>query len=323
MKTKSRSILILSILFGYIILQFLWWEILLVKQTGQIIAEKQKLTELSSTNVTFIKTEVEKLHQKKKSQTLMIVGEGTVFLLLLLYGIYKIKQAHTKELELTNQQKNFFLSITHELKTPIAATKLQLQTLQKHKLNEDTQAQLINNALIETERLNALIDNVLLASQLDFGEFNLKKHSQNVSQLIETIVNRYFLSQLQQNEIILNLEKELFLQIDLTTFPSIIINLIDNALKYSFNKKNISVTLSKINQGINLTVSDNGCGISDSDKKKIFNKFYRAGNEETRTTKGTGLGLYIVNYLVQKHNGSISVKNNTPTGTIFEVYFKA
>ncbi len=323
MKTKSRSILILGILFGYIILQFLWWEILLVKQTGQIIAEKQKLTELSNTNTNFIKTEVEKLHQKKKSQTLMIVGEGTVFLLLLLFGIYKIKQAHSKELELTNQQKNFFLSITHELKTPIAATKLQLQTLQKHKLNEAIQTQLINNALLETERLNALIDNVLLASQLDLGEFTLKKQSQNISQLIETIVNSYYANQLQQNEIILNLEKELYLPIDVTTFPSIIINLMDNALKYSFNKKNIGVTLNKINQSIILSISDNGCGISNTDKKKIFNKFYRAGNEETRTTKGTGLGLYIVNYLVQKHNGSINVKNNTPTGTIFEVYFKA
>ncbi|MGZ4044409.1 MAG: two-component sensor histidine kinase, partial [Bacteroidia bacterium] len=76
------------------------------------------------------------LHQKKKTQVMMIVGEGTVFLLLLLFGVYKVKQAHNKEFELTNQQKNFFLSITHELKTPIAATKLQLQTLQKYKLDE-------------------------------------------------------------------------------------------------------------------------------------------------------------------------------------------
>ena len=87
MKKKSPSILIFSILFGYIIIQFLWWEVLLVKQTGQIIAEKQAIIELSSTNSEFIKNEVKQLHQKKTKQTIMIVGEGTVFLLLLLFGI--------------------------------------------------------------------------------------------------------------------------------------------------------------------------------------------------------------------------------------------
>ena len=136
MKAKSRSILILGILFGYILLQFLWWEVLLVKQTGQIIDLKQKISELSITNESTLINEIALLHQKKTMQVMIIVGEGTVFLLLLLFGIYKIKQSQDKETELNNQQKNFFLSITHELKTPIAATKLQLQTLQKQKLSE-------------------------------------------------------------------------------------------------------------------------------------------------------------------------------------------
>jgi len=321
MKTGSRSIIIFSILFGYIILQFLWWEILLVRQTGKIIEKDQRLIELSISDNNLLIEQVEALHHKKKMQVVMIVSEGTVFLLLLLFGIYKIKQSHNKELELTNQQKNFFLSITHELKTPIAATKLQLQTLQKHQLDEVKRNELVTNALIETERLNSLIDNLLLANRLDSGEFNFKKEKENISELIDNILSRYYKNEIEKKQLHSEIEKDIFLEVDKTAFPSIITNLVDNAMKYSFNEKNILVSLKKQAHGIILAVSDQGIGISAGDKKKIFGKFYRAGSEETRTAKGTGLGLYIVNYLTAKHNGHIRVKDNSPKGSVFEIEF--
>ncbi len=323
MKARSRSILILGILFGYILLQFLWWEVLLVKQTGQIIDLKQKISELSITNESTLINEIALLHQKKTMQVMMIVGEGTVFLLLLLFGIYKIKQSQDKETELNNQQKNFFLSITHELKTPIAATKLQLQTLQKQKLSEQIQQELIVNALIETERLNALIDNVLLASRLDAGEFIFTLIQKNISELVLKTVNRYYKREINSGELQVKVTNNIFGEIDETTFPSIITNLIDNAIKYSPDQKEIVIELSIKNNKPILIVGDAGCGISADDKEKIFAKFFRAGNEETRRAKGTGLGLYIVNYIVNNHNAKIKVKNNQPKGTVFEIQFNA
>jgi K+-sensing histidine kinase KdpD len=311
------------VLFGYIILQFLWWEILLVKQTGQIIEGKQKLIELSSTNSALIELQVKALHVKKQTQVLMVVGEGTVFLLLLLFGIFKVKQAHARELELTGQQKNFFLSITHELKTPIAATKLQLQTLQKHRLDYEKQQELIANALSETDRLNALIDNVLLASRFDSGELVSEKQQSNISELIEKTVSRYYNNRIEKGEIKMQIQKNIFIDIDPLSFPSILTNLIDNAIKYSPEEKLIEVKLNQNANLILLTVSDRGYGISASDRKKIFDKFYRAGNEEIRRAKGTGLGLYIVNYLVKQHKGKITVRENKPKGSIFEIEFNA
>ena len=310
-------------MFGYILLQFIWWEILLVRQNGSIINEKQKLIELSSTDEVRLKQDLALLHQKKQMQTVMIVGEGTVFLLLLLFGIYKIKQAHDKETQLNNQQKNFFLSITHELKTPIAATKLQLQTLQKQKLDAATQQELIKNALLETERLNILIDNVLLASRLETGEFIYRKEKQNLSEFILSTLHRYYKNELNNGEVSAKINSNIYYEIDLNAFPSIITNLLDNALKYSFGKKEIVIELEREKEKILLRVSDKGCGISDADKSRIFTKFFRAGNEETRTSKGTGLGLYIVNYIVKKHNAEIIVKNNTPKGSVFEIQFYA
>ncbi len=321
MKARSRTIIILGTLFGYILLQFLWWEVLLVRQTTEIIDLKQKIAELTAMSEPKLVQEIEFLHHKKKVQVVMVVGEGTVFLLLLLFGIYKIKQAQDKEIALNNQQKNFFLSITHELKTPIAATKLQLQTLQKQKLNQETQQSLIANALVETERLNALIDNVLLASRLDAGEFVFKMDKQNLSELITATLTRYYKREITTGELKLKIDENIFGEIDETSFPSILTNLVDNALKYSPTQKEIFVELLSEKNATVLSVKDRGCGISASDKEKIFNKFFRAGNEETRNTKGTGLGLYIVNYIVNKHSAELTVRDNSPSGSIFEVRF--
>ena len=296
---------------------------MLVKQNGSIINEKQKLTELSSTNAAQLQLDIESLHHKKTMQTIMIVSEGTVFLLLLLFGIYKVKQSIDKENELNNQQKNFFLSITHELKTPIAATKLQLQTLQKQKLNEAKQQELISNALLETERLNTLIDNVLFVSRLETDEFIFKKEKMNLSETTRALVNRYYKINIEKGELRLSLEDLLYAEIDHHAFPSIVTNLIDNAIKYSGQKKDIELCLFKEKEQVVLRVKDQGCGISEADKEKVFNKFFRAGNEETRRSKGTGLGLYIVNYIVKKHQAKLSLKNNQPQGSIFEIRFDA
>lgn len=322
MKVRSRSIIILSVVFGYILLQFIWWEVLLVKQNDRIISEKQKLIELSSTNEAQLKQDLAILHHKKSKQTVMIVSEGTVFLLLLLFGVYRIKQAMDKERLLSRQQENFFLSITHELKTPIAATKLQLQTLQKQKLDETLRQELLANALMETERLNMLIDNVLLASRLETGEFISKKEKQNLGEFVSSILQRYYKNELTSGELKFNSPADIYLEIDVMAFPSVITNLVDNALKYSVAEKNISVNLERNNTQVVLKVSDQGCGITDEDKQRVFEKFYRAGNEETRSSKGTGLGLYIVNYILKRHNATIQIKNNVPKGSIFEIQFQ-
>jgi two-component system sensor histidine kinase CiaH len=321
MKGRSKAIVILTILFGYVLLQFIWWEILLVRQTGTIINERQKLAELSITDHDTLQSEIETLHKKKTTQTIMIVSEGTVFLLLLLFGLHKIKQAQDREMALTSQQNNFFLSVTHELKTPIAATKLQLQTLQKQKLEKATQDQLITNALQENERLNSLIDNVLLASRLGSGEMTLKKERLDLTQYTADIINRYYRQAVEKNSLVLLPSPQLFVSVDAHAYTSIVTNLVENALKYGGSEAPVKVGLAGEKKRIHLSVSDEGPGISNKEKKKIFERFYRTGNEETRSSRGTGLGLYIVSNLVHKHGGLIRVVDNNPKGSRFEITF--
>jgi signal transduction histidine kinase len=100
---------------------------------------------------------------------------------------------------------------------------------------------------------------------------------------------------------------------------SILLNLVDNAVKYSPKESKINVVLTKNSSAFQLVVSDNGPGIKKEDRKKIFQKFMRIQNEETRSTKGTGLGLFIVSNLVQSHGGKIEVTDNSPSGSIFTV----
>lgn len=322
MKNNSRSILIFTILFGYIILQFLWWEVLLVRQANDIINEKQKIIELTSTDANLLKTQIAELEHKKEMRTYMIVGEGTVFLLLLLFGIYKIKQAYDRETQLVQQQKNFLLSVTHELKTPIAATKLQLQTLLRHpELDAAKQKELIMGAVNETNRLNRLIEDVLLANQAENNNLKINKENLDLSELTEQTVKNYFSDKIANKQIKLNVEKNIFYEGDKLFFPSIIINLIENALKYSPENAEVIVKLDKQNGKINLTVSDKGIGIPDKEKQKVFEKFYRIGNEETRQAKGTGLGLYIVKKIADAHQAKIQLTNNQPKGTIVNVEF--
>lgn len=318
-KIRSNSKGIIYILFVYIIAQFLWWEILMVRQNNALLEEKQKVFELTIADTDRLKTEIDKLQKSKIQKTYMVVGEGTIFLLLLLYGINLIRKANKKEHELLDQKNNFLLSITHELKTPLATTKLQLQTLKKHQLAFEKQQELIDIAINENERLNSLIDNVLLAARMQENEYHMSKERVDLSELIKKIASASYRGSLESGSLKLSLEPALFCEVDRLAFPSILTNLVDNAFKYSGEIMDVRIDLKNNNSGISLQVSDRGMGIKDAEKKRIFDQFYRSGSEETRKSKGTGLGLFIVKYLVEKHGGTISVKDNSPSGSVFEI----
>jgi signal transduction histidine kinase len=96
-------------------------------------------------------------------------------------------------------------------------------------------------------------------------------------------------------------------------------NLLENAVKYSPQNIDITLTIARIKNNIQITISDKGIGIADAEKGKVFEKFYRVGNEDTRSTKGTGLGLYIVEQIVKAHQGKITISDNMPKGSVFKI----
>lgn len=301
----------------YVILQFSWWAYLLVELNKEVFVQKIELANILGEDPAKVK--IAELNNQLKERWLMITGEGAVFLAILLLGIYKTRSAFRKEFALAQQQKNFLLSITHEFKSPLAAVKLNLQTLQKRKLEKEQQESIISKAIDETDRINNLIENALLAARIESRSFNLLREEFNLTDCVASIIQNRLIPGVETRRIKSNLQEGVYILGDALAISSLVLNLLENAEKYSPENSVITITLKQEKKSAILTVADQGVGIPDSEKAKIFDKFYRIGNEDTRKTKGTGLGLFIVRYIVNFHKGDIKVVDNEPTGTVFKV----
>ncbi|GGH18435.1 sensor histidine kinase [Mucilaginibacter phyllosphaerae] len=253
----------------------------------------------------------------------MIMGEGCMFVAVFLVGAYFLHKSLNKEAKLQEQKKNFLLSVTHELKSPLASIKILLQTIQKRDLTKEQILNFIDKSLLDVERLDDMVENMLLASKIDNRSYTFPKAQFNLSVLVDSIVNRLQISKCDCNQQIINAEIEPKIEIvgDKFALTSVVTNLVENAVKYSSPCETVNVKLFEKEGKVYFQVADHGIGIADNEKQRIFDKFYRVGSEDTRNTKGTGLGLYIVKEVLDKHQASIKVKDNRPAGSVFEVVF--
>lgn len=305
---------------------FTWWAILLNIKNKEIfdarISALKLEMKLEKTYVNEDKfmqdSKYLSIKRKHDTQQKMILGEGLVFTLSLLIGIWLIVNSTKKELDAAKARKNFLLSISHELKSPLASIKLTFDTLLKRNLEKEMIDKLSQNATKEAVRMERLINDLLLATRLEtlyiptFEPFDVVELTKTTFQGYK---NQYPNSEIEFDS---SLQK-LIISLDKVGYISILNNLIENAIKYSKDKININITLKKSKDHLVLEVKDKGIGISDTDKKLIFNRFYRSGNEETRNTKGTGLGLYIANQMAKLHDAELSVMDNIPSGSIFKL----
>jgi|694.fasta_scaffold121840_2 signal transduction histidine kinase len=251
----------------------------------------------------------------------MILGEGSVFLIILLVGIYFFQRTIKKESEVHQQQQNFLLSVTHELKSPLAAIKLVLQTLVKRDLTKDKRDQLIGNSIEDVGRLDDLVENMLLATRIENNSYSYPKELFDFSELVKSIYDRAIITSENTRNFQQQIEQNISIMGDRFALGSLINNILENAIKYSPNAALVQVQLYQQSNKIFFIVADQGVGIADSERQKIFQKFYRSGNELTRQNKGTGLGLFIVAQVAKNHQAKVVVSNNQPKGTIFEIIF--
>jgi len=253
----------------------------------------------------------------------MVLSEGLTFVIVFTVGAISLHKSVKRQRTLQEQKKNFLLSVTHELKSPLASIKILLQTIQKRDLNKAQIQDFIGKSLLDIERLDDMVENMLLASKIDNQSYTFPKASFNLSVLVDSIVNRLQVTKCDCNQQIIEAEIEPKIEItgDKFALTSVVTNLIENAVKYSKPCEAVAVKLFSKEDKIYLQVADHGIGIADEEKSRIFERFYRVGSEETRNTKGTGLGLFIVKEVLNKHQASIRVKDNRPAGSIFEVVF--
>lgn len=317
-KYPQHISIFIYILMGYTIVQFFWWTYLIFELNAEIISLEKVIVQLSDSSdiaqAILAQGDLDTVFFKKK---LMILGESAVFLVILLIGFYLIKSSHQKEIELAKQEQNFMLAITHELNSPLAAIKLNIETLKRRKLTPDKVEMVLDRTTQESERLNHLINNILATSRMEKTGFELYPEEVNLGEHVEKLLTKYE-ALIPQKVNYSGAETDL-INMDVLSFELILQNLLENASKYSENTTEIDVDLNLANNQITLKVSDVGIGISDAEKAKVLTKFYRVGNEDTRKSKGTGLGLYLVSNLVSEMKGELSILNNEPKGTTFKI----
>ena len=251
----------------------------------------------------------------------MIIGEGIFFMVIFVVGALRLKKTFVREHKIQKQQQNFLLAVTHELKSPLASIKLAIQTILKRNLSDEQRNQFLSNSLKDIERLDDLVGNVLIATKLENLRYNFPKEDINLSELVENVAGRLQIHSCTTQVIKTELEPGLQIDGDRFAITNVVTNLIENAVKYSPPCAHVTVGLVREGANVIFRVADHGIGIADNEKKMIFNKFYRVGSEETRKTKGTGLGLYIVKTVLERHRAQIRVQDNTPSGSVFEVIF--
>jgi two-component system, OmpR family, phosphate regulon sensor histidine kinase PhoR len=246
---------------------------------------------------------------------MMIAGEAAVFIILLFVGLYFIRRSILKELELVHEKKNFSLSVTHELKTPIASSKLFIETLINRDLPKEKEKDILRKVYSDQNRLQQLVEDILLVSKVDESTVKLHISNVNVKSFITQIVN----NMVGDNPVEFDIDKKLMMEVDEFYFSSVVQNLQANSVKYSDKSTPIVWEAKKKGSRLIIRIKDQGRGIIDSEKLNVFKLFYRSGNEETRNTKGTGIGLYLVARIVKLHKGRIKAIDNSPKGTIIEV----
>jgi signal transduction histidine kinase len=301
----------------YILAALIFWFIELQKQSQQMSSLRQQELRINDPDYQQKFREILLEQDRKRAQYL---GEGSIFLLVIVIGAVYLYRAVIHQIRIQQQQQNFMMAITHELKTPLAVTKLNLETLLRHRLEEEKQKKILQSALEETNRLNDIINNILVSAQLEGGGYVLAHDEIDMSSLVLKCINN-FSGRFPDRKFDMNIEPDITICGDTPLLQILVNNLVENAVKYSSRESPVYAGLNMENSRPVLSIRDEGEGIPADQKKKVFKKFYRLGNEVTRTAQGTGLGLYLCKKIAEDHQATISVFDNEPVGTIFVVFF--
>ena len=309
---QRRTLFLFGALTGYIVLQSVWWAWLLVRKDREL----EQLVKAFG-----LRPDDPGWSDVHATRTLwMVVGEGSVFVGLMLVALWLVYRAVRHELALARQQHDFLLAVSHELRTPIAGIKLHLQTLERSTLDPGQRAELHQRALDDAERLNALTERILLATRLEETGMPLEIGMHDLRTLTERATTHALTTYSKGHPINLTVQT-IAARVDPAAYTSVLENLIENAAKYSRAGSSIDVDLRQEGGRAVVSVSDRGPGIPSEDRSRVFGKFQRGGDESVRRAKGTGLGLFIVDRLVRAMHGTVGLEARDGGGSIFAASF--
>ena len=235
-----------------------------------------------------------------------VLVEGIILLVLLLVGVYVIFVYWKRQSDLVKQQKNIMSQVTHELKSPLASIQLHLETIKLRQPPQDKLERFLDTMLADTDRLNNLISNLLMAAKLEHRGRTTLYPVIDFSEFVGSLMEQKRRKLPDGGVLTVELEQGIKARIDVEGMKTVLRNLFENAVLYSNMAPEIAVTLTKKGRKCLLTFRDNGRGIERKDRKKVFKMFYRV-RLQGENIRGTGLGLYIVKSVVKEHGGRVRV----------------
>lgn len=248
---------------------------------------------------------------------------GVVAFTMILAGLSVWLVLTLKEIALNNRQANFVDSVTHELKSPIAALQLYLETLSMRHLSDEQRHEFHAVMAGELQRLDRLINQLLEVGRLDALGENEDPQDLQLDSLLEQFADSVSMQwNVRRDDVFVMDLQPVVIRARKIVLDLILANLVENALKYAGDPPQVLVQLRPIGKNrCQLRITNNGAGVAREDRKKIFQIFYRGGSELERRRKGTGLGLYIVHTLVRKMRGRVTVSDRADglPGCTFEL----
>ena len=240
--------------------------------------------------------------------------------LLMVAGLLLAYRNVTRELALAKLKSDFVSNVSHELRTPLALIRLYAETLELKRISTSEKQHEYHEIIRkESERLTALINNILDFSRIEAGKKEYSFRETDVADLVRSTMDSYR-HEIEQNGF--RFEQKIDsdlpqMQVDREAIARSLLNLVNNAVKYSSAEKYLGVNLYRHNGGVRLEVVDHGIGIPATEHPKIFEKFYRVGDPLVHNTKGSGLGLSLVRHIVEAHNGQVVVESAPGKGSKF------
>jgi signal transduction histidine kinase len=265
---------------------------------------------------------VEQLLEHRRSSIRMFAAEGATFVCILLAGTALILRSVRREMQLIRQQANFLSAVTHELKSPLASLRLFIETLEMRDLPPEKRARFLSNMRADVERLEGLVNNILAVARLDSGRYVVHVSQGDVARDLTDVVNA-----LGKDPAHRTLKVEWSLpdqpiqaRYDLGVLKIAMRNLLDNAAKYGGADKPVRISVARQGSAAAIEVSDQGIGLAETEREKIFEKFYRVGDEMVRQAEGSGLGLYLARELVRQMGGNLVAESpGLGQGTTFRI----
>ncbi|WML45934.1 HAMP domain-containing sensor histidine kinase [Neobacillus sp. PS3-40] len=228
------------------------------------------------------------------------------------------------ELELLKNERNEFLaSISHELRTPLTYIKGYAEIARRPDTKHDDRENYLSIIFEEAEKLSILVKELFNLAKMDENNFSIEKETILLAPYFQGIYEKISPAFNEINmELVLNCSNNIYAEIDPIRFEQVILNLLDNARKYSEPFTEVAIDVIENAGEVSIKVKDQGKGIPEEDLPRIFERFYRVDKSRTRALGGSGLGLSIVKQLVEAHGGTLQVTSTTEIGTVFEIILK-